>query len=278
MVNRLRIFVLGDPEALPRTYSPSDFEPGEQWQRFLATRPVWQRIRMRWHAWSVSVRQRIEHALNLVSWSYRLWAERQSIAINHADRWHRSWSVPFSSRHLPLRRRTWLLIRDSRLIRRLVIGYLPGPGRYEQNDSALIAAWLDEHSDWIIAEAGDTEFTGYLAIYGQTPWQHNEDPRRYGLWTRSSGSRDFVLFATHGAALAELADIEEEMGPSEDELYEAEKDRRIGTWINPALVTPTVSPYWVTGVQDDPVAFDEGMQRLIERGPWVSSKEFDQYL
>lgn len=94
------------------------------------------------------------------------------------------------------------------------------PGRYELNNSPLIAEFLDEHSDWIIADGGDSELTGYLAVYPLMPWQRLGDPQRYGLWTSSSGFRVYQIFETHGAALAVLADLEAELAA----IDEAEAD------------------------------------------------------
>jgi len=73
----LNTFIHGDPEALPRSYTQAEFEPGELRRRWLATQPLGKRVRSIVRSARIGAADAIHTRAEFHSWQYRLWHERR---------------------------------------------------------------------------------------------------------------------------------------------------------------------------------------------------------
>lgn len=137
-----------------------------------------ERLRWRFRLWA-------ERTVERVSWTHRMIDLGAGSAIKggtfdaFVDRLS-PWVEHRGYRRTRLRR--WLYrLRHSRrnfiqtvrgLIMVALASYKHHPGRYEGNDSQLIAEWLDSNSEWANETIGDTtEYGSWFALFtGSFPW------------------------------------------------------------------------------------------------------------
>jgi hypothetical protein len=110
-----------------------------------------------------------------------------------------------ASERTDTRRRAFALRFWTALSARLGNEIHPVLGRYEGEYSPTITAWLDDHLEYAMEGAGDTEYAGSGDLFTSVPWSTTD---AYVLHVSAQGFRSALSFANEADARAYLATLE----------------------------------------------------------------------